>query len=165
LAIRTQDEIKLLFNRLYEIWYPRTPEMEKHLGDHLKRYEAILAELRERKELTGLEARLNDPRTWAEAETVDWEAPLDPPNSEVYALQFANSVLEFMYTVYTNLQMAFPDNRVSPRADWWMCLFRRWGRVKLLQQAWLDHVPLFPEEFRLFARRELKLPPCPPWVE
>jgi len=165
LAVRTQDEIKLLFNRLYEIWYPRTPEMEKHLGDHLKRYEAILAELRERKELTGLEARLNDPRTWAEAETVDWEAPLDPPNSEVYALQFANSVLEFMYTVYTNLQMAFPDNRVSPRADWWMCLFRRWGRVKLMQRAWLEHVPLFPEEFRLFARRELKLPPCPPWVE
>jgi hypothetical protein len=165
LAIHTREEIDDLFDRMYQIWYPRTPEMEKYLGDHLRRYEGILAELRSRKELTGLEARLNDERTWAEAMEIAWEAPLDPPNSQDYAMQFANSVLEFMYTVYTNLQLAFPDNRVSPHADWWMCLFRRWSRVKLVQEAWLQHVPMFPEEFRLFARRELKLPPRLPYVE
>jgi len=165
LAIRTPGEVPHLFNRMYEIWYPRTPEMEKHLAEHLKRYESILSELRERKELVGLEARLNDGRTWAEAEIVEWNAPLDPPDSRDFSLQFANSILEFMYTVYTNLQMAFPDNRISPHADWWMCLFRRWCRVTLVQEAWLQHVPLFPEEFRLFARRELKLPPCLPYVE
>jgi hypothetical protein len=67
--------------------------------------------------------------------------------------------------VYTNLELAFPDNRVSPHADWWMCLFRRWCRVGLVQDAWVQHVPMFPMEFRLFARRELRLPPRGTYVE
>ena len=40
---------------------PRTPEMEKYLADHLKQYEGILKDLREHKELVGLERALNDP--------------------------------------------------------------------------------------------------------
>jgi hypothetical protein len=164
-SIRSRDEIGRLFERMYAIWYPRTPEMEKYLPAHLKRYEDILNELRTRPELVGLEARLNDDRAWSEIESVDWEPPQTPPNSLDYAMQFANSALEFMYTVYTNLQLAFPDNRVSPHADWWICIFRRWSRVKLMQDAWLQHVPIFPEEFRLFARRELMLHERPPYVE
>jgi len=164
-SVRSRDEIGRLFERMFAIWYPRTPEMETHLAGHLKRYEEIMNELRTRLELKGLEARLNDDRTWAEAELVEWNAPLTPPESEVYALQFAHAMLEFMYTVYTNLQLAFPDNRDSPHADWWICTFRRWCRVKLVQDSWLEHVPMFPEEFRLFARRELALPPRLPYVE
>jgi len=164
-SIRSRDEIERLFERMYAIWYPRTPEMEKYLPAHLKRYEDILNELRTRPELVGLEARLNDDRTWSEIESVEWEPPQTPPNSLDYAMQFANSALEFMYTVYTNLQLAFPDNRVSPHADWWICIFRRWSRVKLMQDAWLQHVPIFPEEFRIFARRELMLHERPPYVE
>lgn len=164
-AIRERNEVDGLFDRMYQIWYPRTPEMEKHLADHLKQYEGILAELRGRKELVGLETRLNDDRTWAETMVVEWNPPMYPENSGDYSMQFANSLLDFMYTVYTNLQMAFPDNRVSPHADWWMCLFRRWCRVTLVQNAWLQHVPMYPQEFRLFARRELKLPGRLPYVE
>jgi hypothetical protein len=73
-------------------------------------------------------------------------------------LQFAYSLLVFIYTVYTNLKLEFPDNRVSPHAQWWICQFRCWCRVTLVRQAWKDHAAMCPEEFRLFARRELKLP-------
>ena len=162
-------EIDALFHRMYSIWYPRTPEMEKHLSEHLKGFEGILADLRARPELAGLEAALNDPRPTSEVTLVNWTAPssatMTAEASRAYALQFAHSMLGFMYTVYTTLELAFPDNRVSPHADWWMCLFRRWCRVGLVQDAWVQHVPMFPTEFRLFARRELRLPPRGTYVE
>jgi hypothetical protein len=162
-----------LFSRMYAIWYPRTPEMEKYLGDHLKQHEGILKELREREELIGLEERLNDPRRTADLPQrqiqrgahepitlpfVDWKAPTRPPASGFYATQFAISLLDFMYTVYTDLQLAFPSNRDSPHAGWWICLFRRWCRVSLVQDTWVSHLLVYSEEFRLFASRELGLP-------
>ena len=78
--------------------------------------------------------------------------------SLAYALQFANSVLDFMATVYLNLELAFPDNRTSPHAEWWICVFRRWCRVDLVRRSWVEHAASYPLEFRLFARRELGLP-------
>lgn len=166
-------DVPQLFDRMYSIWYPRTPEMEKYLGDHLSQYAGILEELRERKELVGLEERLNDSKRTdvlparnrpaidsgpANLPFVSWSAPLDPAGSDMYATQFAASLLDFMYTVYTNLQLAFPDNRVSPHAEWWICMFRRWCRVNLLQDTWTARQVMFSEEFRLFAIRELGLP-------
>ena len=149
--IRGRGDVKELFRRLYAIWYPRTPEMEKYLGDHLKQYEAILKELRDKTELTGLEAALNSPVSGQVV--VPWQVPAD-----AYAVQFANSAIDFMYTIYTDLLLAFPDNRNSPHAEWWICLFRRWCRVDVMQESWNLHAELYPEEFRLFARRELRLP-------
>jgi hypothetical protein len=78
--------------------------------------------------------------------------------SVAYALQFANSLLDFMATVYLNLELAFPDNRTSPHAEWWICVFRRWCRVDLVRKSWMEHAASYPLEFRLFARRELGLP-------
>ena len=171
--VKSPQDMPELFDRMYSIWYPRTPEMDKYLNDHLQQFEGILKELRERTELAGLEERLCDTRRTsalqkrinprsqsgpAELPFVDWNAPQDPAESGIYATQFANSLLKFTYTVYTNLQLAFPDNRVSPHAEWWICLFRRWCRVKLVQDTWAAREPLYPEEFRLFAIRELGLP-------
>lgn len=171
--VSSPEDMPELFGRMYAIWYPRTPEMEKYLNDHLQQFEGILKELRERKELAGLEERLNDPRRTSVLQTrttarshsgpgelpfVDWNAPQDPAESEMYATQFAHSLLKFMYAVYTNLQLAFPDNRVSPHAEWWICLFRRWCRVKLVQDTWEARRTVYSEEFRLFAIRELGLP-------
>jgi hypothetical protein len=156
--VKSKEDLRDLFRRLYQIWYPRTPEMEKYLGDHLKQYEAILKELRERKELVGLEARLNDPTAWTVTEVVTWNVPEGDALGVLYPGQFANSLIDFMYTIYTDLQLAFPDNRVSPHAVWWICLFRRWCRVTLLRDTWNAHVEGYPLEFQLFARRELNLP-------
>ncbi len=158
-------EIDQLFRRMNAIWYPPTPQMESHLAGHLKQYEGILAELRNRAELEGLETVLNDPRSMSECELIEWPRLGTSTANRLYAMQFANSLLDFMYTVYSNLDLAFPDNRVSPHADWWMCLFRRWCRVTLLHRTWEKHVAMYPEEFRLFARRELGLPAVPIFVE
>jgi hypothetical protein len=151
-----EDAIEELFQRMYAIWYPRTPEMEKHLGEHLGQYERILAELRGRTELVGLEALLFDSKP-GDVER-KWIAASLAAGSLGYAMQFANSVLDFMATVYLNLELAFPDNRVSPHAEWWICVFRRWCRVDLVRRSWTEHAASYPLEFRLFARRELGLP-------
>jgi hypothetical protein len=150
-AIQDCGEVPDFFARMNAVWYPRTPEMEQYLGDHLKQYEALLKELRERVELAGLEAALNSPAKGDEV--VDWVTP--PP---LYAIQFTNSLLDFMCTVYTDLQLAFPDNKTSPHAVWWICMFRRWCRVDVVRESWRRHADVYPAEFWMFARRELMLP-------
>ena len=171
--VKGRRDIPDLFERMYEVWYPRTPEMEKYLGRHLRQYEDFMKELRERNELIGLEERLNDPQSTvalqkrrnprdptapADLPFVKWSAPQNIAGSGLYATQFANSLLGFMYTVYTNLQLSFPDNRISPHAERWICLFRRWCRVDLLQDTWIEHEFVYSEDFKLFAKRELRLP-------
>ena len=150
-GIQSQDEVPKFFERMNAIWYPRTPEMEKYLGDHFKQYEGILKELRERTELAGLEGALNS--------QMKGDGVVDCGLMAVpYALQFANALLDFMYTVYMNLQLAYPDNKTSPHAEWWICMFRRWCRVDVVRESWKRHSEVYPEEFWLFARRELMLP-------
>jgi hypothetical protein len=131
--------------------------MEQYLSQHVEQYQAILSELRERPELAGLAAMLNDDSRIT-GSPLSWNAPNALPGSSDYAWQFANTLLDFMYTVYTELQLVFPDNRRSPHADWWLCLFRRWCRVSLLRDTWEKLMPIYSTEFRLFAQRELKLP-------
>jgi hypothetical protein len=155
--VTERPEIADLFRSMYSIWYPPTPEMQQYLSQHVEQYHEIMSELRQKQELTGLAATLNDGRNSLPG-PLQWNAPDNPEGSKDYAWQFANALLDFMYTVYTDLELAFPDNRVSPHADWWVCLFRRWCRVSLLQETWQRMEQIYPEEFRLFARRELMLP-------
>ncbi|MGA3069540.1 MAG: hypothetical protein ABSD43_04930 [Terracidiphilus sp.] len=171
--VKDRADIPCLFDRMYSIWYPRTPEMEKSHADHISQYEGILKELRERKELVGLEERLNDQRKTGDLlkkpipggvpkasarPYVEWNPPQEPPESGLYAAQFAIALIDLMYSIYTDSQLAFPDNRVSPHAQWWICLFRRWCRVDLVQETWASHELVYSSEFGLFARRELGLP-------
>ncbi|HTJ31266.1 MAG TPA: hypothetical protein VL346_12235, partial [Acidobacteriaceae bacterium] len=149
------DSLPELFRRMHAIWYPRTPEMEAHLGDHLKQYESILKELRDKAELAGLEELLSDPKDGLEGR--EWVTAHLERGQRIYGEQFAHSLLDFMVTVYINLKLAFPDNRTSPHADWWICLFRRWCRVDIVRMAWKSHGGGFPLEFQLFAQRELRL--------
>jgi hypothetical protein len=149
------DKLEDLFDRMYAIWYPRTPEMEQYLQNHLGQLESLLNELRQHPELAGLEAALTDPTPGEH--TVEWIKPHLSKSSLAYALQFSNSLLEFMAKVYINLDLAFPDNRVSPHAEWWICFFRRWCRVDVVRNSWQHHKACYPLEFRLFAERELGL--------
>jgi len=150
-----RNDIAGLFESLYSIWYPPTPEMEQSLTEHMQHYQGLLTELRVRPELVGLAEALH-----ASGPSAGYLVPWDPPNpaSAQYAWQFANTLLDFMHLVYTDLQLAFPDNRTSPHADWWLCTFRRWCRVSLVHDTWNKLKPTFSKEFRLFAERELKLP-------
>ncbi len=150
-----RDTLPQLFRRMHAIWYPRTPEMEAHLSEHLKLHDGIRKELRDRAELAGLEELLSDPSSGTEERK--WITAHLEQGQRVYGEQFATALLDFMVTVYINLKLAFPDNRTSPHAEWWICLFRRWCRVDIVRQAWKTHAVGFPLEFQLFAQRELRL--------
>ncbi|HZP06694.1 MAG TPA: hypothetical protein VFB43_17480 [Terracidiphilus sp.] len=155
--VQSRTEIAKLFDCMYAVWYPPTPEMQKFFTQHEQQYQSVLKELRDRPELVGLADCLNDCSACSQ-EPVVWTAPSSPATSEGYARQFANALLDFMYTIYADLQLAFPDNRTSPRAEWWIGLFRNWCRVSLLRETWQQMTPIYSNEFQLFARRELKLP-------
>jgi hypothetical protein len=148
----THDSISGLFDNLLQIWYPPTPEMQAHFSEHTTRCEQLLSELRTRSELQGLAEALFSQR----GDTAKSWMAHDVAGS-AYALQFGNSLIDFMWTVYNNLQLAFPDNRTSPHALGWIELFRKWSDTHLIRQAWTQFNDTYPPEFRLFAECELHI--------
>nr|WP_252263713.1 patatin-like phospholipase family protein [Paracidobacterium acidisoli] len=146
-------DMKQLFNNLLQIWYPPTPEMQAHFSEHVQRYELILSELRTRSELQGLADVLFSAN--AAGMQLAWNA--QSPAAAEYARQFANSLIDFMWMVYNNLQLAFSDNRTSPHATRWIEVFRRWSRVSLVRDAWTQYKTSYVDEFRLFAQNTLHI--------
>ena len=155
--IEVRGRVAGLFRNMYSIWSPSSPEMKQHWSRHSEQYQALLKELRERPELAGLAEILNDERSSMRAPLI-WSPPPVPAQSGDYAWQFANTIFGFMYQVYIDLELAFLENRTSSHANWWICIFRRWCRVTLLRDTWRKLEPIYEDEFRLFARRELMLP-------
>jgi hypothetical protein len=145
-----------LFRNLLQIWYPPTPEMQAHFLDNTQRCEELLSELRDRAELDGLaDALFAAPGASAK----NWKPRNGVCNS--YALQFGNSLIDFMWSVYNNLQLAFLDNRTSPHAQAWIGMFLKWSSTELIRNAWLQFGDTYPKEFRLFATEVLWLPRLP----
>jgi hypothetical protein len=149
-----RDEIRTIFDNLLQIWYPPTPEMQAHFAEHTQRYGALMTELRTRPELKGLSIALFA----LDAAERAWVAPADVAGAQEYALQFGNSVIDFMWIVYNNLQLAFADNRTSPHAGRWIGLFTRWCSVPLMRDAWVRFRGVYGMEFQLFGESELGLP-------
>ena len=143
-----------LFENLKQIWYPPTPELQEHFSEHTAHAERLLTELRSEPELQGLAEALfsppgHGPKHWTAKDKA----------SEAYALQFGNSLIDFMSVVYRNLQLAFLDNRTSPHAYGWITLFQKWCDTALVRRAWEKFGDTYPEEFKMFARSELNI--CP----
>jgi hypothetical protein len=149
-----REEMRTIFDNLLQIWYPPTPEMQAHFTEHTQRYGLLMTELRTRPELRGFSTALFalDP------EERTWFAPADVAGAYEYALQFGNSLIDFMWTVYNNLQLAFADNRTSPHAGRWISLFTRWCSVPLMRDAWARFRGVYGMEFQLFGESELGMP-------
>ena len=145
--------VRSLFENLLQIWYPPAPELQAHSAENTAQAERLLLELRSELELEGLAKVLFTPSI--DPLVKHW-APVDAAAKD-YALQFGNSLIDFMSTVYNNLQLAFMDNRTSPHAKGWIALFRKWCNTDLIQEAWQQFGDTYPQEFQLFARTVLKI--------
>lgn len=144
-----------LFQTLFDIWHPPTPEMQKYQTIHADRYNALLSEIRTEPRLVGLLEKLHDPGDgdWTTGRTEE---------RVVYAVGFTSELLEFMSTVYTDLNLIMPANAEHPHAQGWIRLFAKCGKVDVVKQGWAKFGPSYSPTFKHFAEKRVGLPPLPP---
>ena len=138
------------FENLKNIWCPLTPEMQRYCPDHSSSFQALLQEVRTDPKLAGLFDMLfaRDP----DLSPLDWKTT--HPQDADYGVRFCSKLIEFIFIVYMQLRLVFPENLTHPFAEGWLEIFRNWGRIDVIREAWLSYGPGYTKAFQIFAESD-----------
>lgn len=143
------------FGILRGIWYARTPEMDRHSAEHSKRYEALLRRIRKDERLPGFFEKLFTPAHTPLADPKwKWKSNRSPAEIE-HAHAISSDLIEFIFLVYLELNLVFPEKRNHPFAQGWYAIFRTWSKIDVVQDGWRIFSHGYSRSFRLFAQSEL----------
>jgi hypothetical protein len=139
------------FENLKSVWCPATPEMQRYSADHSALFQTLLQEVRTDPKLDGLFDLLfnRDPHHAG----LDWEKT-HKENAD-YGVRFCSKLIEFIFLVYMQLRLNFPENLTHPFAEGWLQIFRNWGRIDVIRDAWLKYGPGYTRAFRIFAESQI----------
>jgi len=148
-ASTPQEKNRRFFNRLYDIWYPVTPAIERHLSEHGAQFDSLLRELRSKDTIAAHANQIF--RTGAvnllsKATTADKE----------YFKAFALSIFDFMWRIFNDLDLQIASNRVHPQGEIWMNTFKRWTEMKFVRAAWPIYRDRYPANFHFFLGEHLE---------
>lgn len=140
---------RVLFDRLYDAWYPVTPNIEKHFAGHHEKFEALIKELRSKDDYALHANEIFHPDN-------DSLSRENPPHRE-YFEAFAQSLFEFMWQIFNDLDLHIPANQRHPHGQLWMNTFKRWGQMKFVLRAWPIYRERYPRSFRFFMKEHFQL--------
>ena len=140
------------FKSLKKIWMPFTPEMQRYSAAHSKEYGDLLQKIRADADLPGFFDLLFNPdatkiKNWKDAK----------PEQFDYAVRVSSQLIEFMFVIYLQLKLIYPENLKHPFAQGWLQIFKRWAEIDVIHTAWTRYGPGYSQAFQLFARKEIKL--------
>ena len=148
----------LYFGTLRGIWYARTPEMDLHSAEHSKRYETLLRRIRKDDKLPGFFEKLFTPsNTPANDPKWKWKTNRTPVEIE-HAQAVSSDLIEFIFLVYLELNLVFPEKRNHPFSQGWYAIFRNWSKIDVVQDGWNIFSHGYSRSFRIFAQKELGFP-------
>ena len=135
------------FENLRSIWCPPTPEMQRHSQNHSALFQALLQEVRTDAKLDGLFDLLF--YNGSDEVRLDWEKA--HADSADYGIQFCEKLIEFVFTIYMQLELVFPANLAHPFSQGWIEIFRRWAKIDVVRDSWLRYGPSYSKAFQIFA--------------
>jgi hypothetical protein len=72
----------------------------------------------------------------------------------VYAVRSCYDLIEFMWIVFTELNLVLPENRKHPYARGWSLMFKEWAQIDIVQDSWKKYGATFSQRFRNFVQDE-----------
>jgi Patatin-like phospholipase len=145
------------FWTLRGIWPASTPEMDLYSAEHSRRYEVLLKSIREDSLLPDFYDRLYGPP----ADNPNWDGNWENGKTEAQikrARTVSSDLFQFMFLVYRELNLVFPEKRNHPFSQGWYRIFKNWTKIDAVRESWKTYCGGYSESFRLFAQEELNLP-------
>ena len=141
------------FLNLRKIWYAFTPEMQQYSAAHSKAYGELLQKIRNDAELPGFFEMLFDrrpgPKSWTNTTKFD------------HAVLVSFELIEFMFVVYLQLKLIYPENLNHPFAQGWMDIFKSWALIDVIKEGWHKYGPGYAQAFQIFATKQIGMPTLP----
>ena len=138
------------FENLKNIWCPLTPEMQHYSPSHSSSFQALLQEVRTDPKLAGLFDMLFDRDP--DLAPLDWKKKHEQDAD--YGVRFCSKLIEFIFIVYMQLRLVFPENLTHPFAEGWLEIFKNWGRIDVVKEAWLRYGPGYTKAYQIFAESD-----------
>jgi hypothetical protein len=152
----TFDGRSKYFSNLRHIWCAPTPEMDRYGSAHTTRYDALLMQVRTDKNLPGFFDLLFVAGDGA------WKHGRSNEQVE-YAVRFSLELIEFMWIIFTELNLVLPEKRSHPSARGWCLMFTEWAKIDVVREGWLRYGLTFSQRFRNFVEsRAIGLPEAQP---
>jgi hypothetical protein len=140
------------FKNLWNTWWAPTPEMDRFTAAHTTRYEELLGKARTDKDMPGF----FDAMFSAKA---DWKTGHNPDQIES-AIRFSSELIEFIFTVFNQLDLVLPEKRTHPYAQGWSLIFNKWSKIDVVQDGWKRYRASYSPSFQKFAQSaDVGLPP------
>jgi hypothetical protein len=137
---------------LWKIWWAPTPEMDRFTAAHTARYEDLLAKARTDKDIPGFfDAMFSAQADWKTGHSVDQIAA---------ATRFSSELIEFIFTIFNQLDLVLPEKRTHPYALGWSLIFNKWSKIDVVQDGWKRYRGSYSPSFQKFAQSaDVGLPP------
>jgi hypothetical protein len=144
LHCETLDGRSRYFNNLYHIWWPPTPEMDRYASTHTTRYVELLEQVRIDQNLPGFFDMLFVPGegTWKKGRSNEQIA---------YAVCYSYQLIEFIWMIFMQLDLVFPEKSNHPHARGWRLMFKEWAKIDVVREGWLKYRSTFSQRFRNFV--------------
>lgn len=131
------------FEKLRRIWWAPTPEMERFTSAHTSRYETLLEKVRNDANLPGFFEMMS-------TGDGDWKKGRSQSQIE-YAVRFSSELIEFMWMIFSQLNLVLPEKRNHPFAQGWSLIFKQWAKIDVVREGWITYRPSYSQSFRTFA--------------
>jgi hypothetical protein len=134
------------FKTLWNIWWAPTPEMDRFTPAHTASYEKLLAMARTDKDIPGFfDAMFGDEKEWEKGHS---DAQFES------AAGFAFELIEFIFTVFNQLDLVLLEKREHPYAQGWSRIFRKWAEIDAVQEGWNRYRDSYSPSFQRFAESD-----------
>lgn len=140
------------FLNLKKIWSAFTPEMQQYSAVHSKAYGELLQKIRADANLPGFFEMLFDRKLSSK----NW--PEQKAGQLDHAVQISFELIEFMFVVYLQLKLIYPENLNHPFAQGWMDIFKSWAFINVIKEGWHKYGPGYAQAFQIFATKQIGMP-------
>ena len=144
-ACHTNKGREDFFDQLLCTWWAPTAEMERFAAQHTDRYQALLLKARTQIKLPGFfnmmqggDGNGNKGRRFEEEEIE-------------HAVQFSSELIEFIWMVYDQLNLVFPEKRDHPYSRGWSRIFTNWAKIDVVREAWKRYRHIYSSGFQRYA--------------
>jgi hypothetical protein len=120
--------------------------MDRFAAAHTARYEDLLAKARTDKDIPGF----FDAMFSAKA---DWKTGHSADQIES-AIRFSSELIEFIFTIFNQLDLVLPEKRTHPYAQGWSLIFNKWSKIDVVQDGWKRYRGSYSPSFRKFAQSD-----------
>jgi hypothetical protein len=135
------------FTNLRKIWSAFTPEMQQYSAEHSKAYGTLLQQIRADANLPDffpmLFDRSGNAKEWGKQHREKFE----------YAVGVSSQLVEFMFVVYLQLKLVYPENLNHPFSQGWIDIFKSWATIDVIKEAWHKYGPGYTQAFQIFVAK------------